>query len=142
MINFFTEEIDFNLKKSDDIKVWLVKCASIYSVDIQIVNYVFSDDNYVLEVNKEHLNHDFYTDIITFDLRDAKGQPIEADIFVSIDRVKDNSISLDIPFETELNRVLVHGLLHLIGYSDKSEEEALEMRAQEDKCLSLLSQSK
>ena len=77
-------------------------------------------------------------DIITFDMRDAKGQPIEADIFISIDRVKENSISEGVAFLNELHRVLIHGFLHLVGYPDKTVQEAAEMRTQEEKCLSLL----
>jgi probable rRNA maturation factor len=138
MINFFTEELDFSLGNQEEIRLWIESLCSGYDADIQMINYVFCSDDYLLDINKEHLNHDYYTDIITFDMRDAKGQPIEADIFVSIDRVKDNAKEEGVGFPVELHRVLIHGLLHLIGYSDKTKREAAQMRAQEEKCLSLL----
>lgn len=142
MINFFSEDTDYQLDNSENVITWIEKVSSIYSSDIQLLNYVFCSDDHLLNINKEHLNHDYYTDIITFDMRDADGQPLEADIFISVDRVRDNAKTLGVSFQKELNRVIVHGLLHLIGYGDKTEHEAQEMRAQEDKCLSLLSQTK
>ena len=138
MINFFTEELDFSLGNQEEIRLWIESQCTCYGFDIQTINYVFCSDEYLLEINKEHLKHDYYTDIITFDMRDAKGQPIEADVFVSIDRVKDNAKEQGLGFLVELHRVLIHGLLHLVGYSDKTKQEAVQMRAQEEKCLSLL----
>lgn len=142
MINFFSEDTDYQLDNSENVITWIEKVSSIYSSDIQLLNYVFCSDDHLLNINKEHLNHDYYTDIITFDMRDADGQPLEADIFISVDRVRENAETLGVSFQKELNRVIVHGLLHLIGYGDKTKHEAEEMRAQEDKCLSLLSQTK
>lgn len=139
MINFFTEEIDFSLENEERIRTWIKGRSEFYVVDIQLINYVFCSDDYLLNINKEHLDHDYYTDIITFDMRDAKGQPIEADIFVSIDRIKDNAKKEGVTFLNELHRVLIHGLLHLVGYGDETNEEVVEMRTQEEKCLSLLS---
>lgn len=139
MINFFTEEIDFSLENEERIRTWIEGRSDFYVVDIQLINYVFCSDDYLLNINMEHLDHDYYTDIITFDMRDAKGQPIEADIFVSIDRIKDNAKKEDVTFLNELHRVLIHGFLHLVGYGDKTDEEVVEMRTQEEKCLSLLS---
>lgn len=139
MINFFTEEIDFSLENEERIRTWIKGRSEFYVIDIQLINYVFCSDDYLLNINKEHLDHDYYTDIITFDMRDAKGQPIEADIFVSIDRIKDNAKKEGVTFLSELHRVLIHGLLHLVGYGDKTDEEVVEMRTQEEKCLSLLS---
>ena len=139
MINFFTEEIDFSLENKEEICVWIESQSEGYGVDIQTINYVFCSDDYLLNINIEHLDHDYYTDIITFDMRDAKGQPIEADIFVSIDRIKDNAQKEGVTFLNELHRVIIHGFLHLVGYSDKTDEEKVEMRTQEEKCLSLLS---
>ena len=139
MINFFTEEIDFSLENEEGIRTWIEGRSDFYVADIQLINYVFCSDDYLLNINMEHLDHDYYTDIITFDMRDAKGQPIEADIFVSIDRIKDNAKKEDVTFLNELHRVLIHGFLHLVGYGDKTDEEVVEMRTQEEKCLSLLS---
>ena len=138
MINFFSEDIDFSLENQAHITSWINKQSSIYNAEIQLINYVFCSDEFLLNINNEHLGHDYFTDIITFDMRDAKGPPIEADIFISIDRVKENSISEGVAFLNELHRVLIHGFLHLVGYPDKTVQEAAEMRAQEEKCLSLL----
>jgi len=139
MINFFTEEIDFSLENEVEISTWIKEQSGLYGVDIQIINYVFCSDEYLLNINNEHLDHDYYTDIITFDMRDAKGQPIEADVFVSIDRIRDNAQKEGVSFLNELHRVLIHGFLHLVGYGDKTDQEAVQMRTQEEKCLSLLS---
>jgi len=91
---------------------------------------VYCSDEYILKANNEFLNHDYYTDIITFDYRE--GDVIHGDLLISIDRVKDNALELDIDWRKELNRVMVHGVLHIIGYKDKSEEEAKLMREKED----------
>lgn len=138
MINFFSEEIDFVLENEGQYKEWLNTIFVTYNVDNQLINYIFCSDDYLLEVNKTHLNHDYLTDIITFDMRDAKSAPLEADIFISIDRVKENAEEANKPFGNELYRVMAHGVLHLIGYNDKTPEEQVEMRLQEDKCLALL----
>lgn len=138
MINFFSEEIDFVLENESQYKEWLNTIFVTYNIDNQLINYIFCSDDYLLEVNKTHLNHDYLTDIITFDMRDAKSAPLEADIFISIDRVKENAEEATKPFSNELYRVMAHGVLHLIGYNDKTPEEQVEMRLQEDKCLALL----
>lgn len=138
MINFFSEEIDFVLENESQYKEWLNTIFVTYNIDNQLINYIFCSDDYLLEVNKTHLNHDYLTDIITFDMRDAKSAPLEADIFISIDRVKENAEEANKPFSNELYRVMAHGVLHLIGYNDKTPEEQVEMRLQEDKCLALL----
>ena len=100
------------------------------------MNYIFCSDDYLLEVNKQYLDHDYYTDIITFDNSEEKGK-LEGDIFVSIERVKENAENLKLAFDVELRRVLVHGLLHLIGFSDSDQELKNQMRAKEDECLLL-----
>jgi probable rRNA maturation factor len=106
--------------------------------ELEELNYIFCSDEYLHQMNLTYLNHDTLTDIITFDNSEAE-QIIEGDIFISIDRVKENSEEFDVLFETELHRVLVHGLLHLFGYKDKSEREKVLMREKEEACLSLLS---
>ena len=98
------------------------------------LNYIFCSDDYLLEINKQYLDHDYYTDIITFDNSEEEGK-IEGDIYVSVDRVKENAIEFGANFETELRRVLIHGLLHLMNYTDTSEELKAQMRAKEDECL-------
>ncbi len=98
------------------------------------LNYIFCGDNDVLEINRQYLKHDFYTDIITFELSN-KETPVEGEIYISIDRVKDNAMFLDEPFYMEMHRVIFHGTLHLCGYKDKSKKEIEEMREMETKYL-------
>lgn len=94
------------------------------------INYIFCDDEYLLKVNQDYLQHDYYTDIITFDY--VKGKTISGEIFVSLQRISDNASTLSRNYEEELRRVLAHGILHLCGYKDKTEEEELQMRGKED----------
>jgi rRNA maturation RNase YbeY len=136
-INFFQEETDFELKEESIIITWLESVVEAEGQRIEEINFIFCNDEYLLSINKAYLDHDYYTDIITFDNRDNISDHIEADIFVSIDRVKENAQNLNIQFELELSRVMVHGLLHLLGYHDKSEQEILQMREKEEAYLSL-----
>lgn len=136
MILFHQGTTGFNLKGKIIHKVWLKSVSKGHNTTIKNLNYIFQTDEELLALNQEHLNHDTFTDIITFDNRDKEG-PVEADIFISIDRVKDNANSFNVSFETELQRVMAHGLLHLIGFGDKSEAEKKEMRKAEDKALEL-----
>jgi probable rRNA maturation factor len=135
LINYFSEDRptpEITSKTND----WLIQIADSHNFTIEELNYIFCSDEYLLEVNKTYLQHDFYTDIITFDNSD-KENTIESDIFISIDRVEENEKELDVPRGTEILRVIAHGLLHLCGFKDKTIEEATEMRKQEDACLSL-----
>lgn len=136
-INFFSEETSFKLKLEDKINLWLQNIAKLEDNQIEEINYIFCTDEYLLKINQEYLNHDYYTDIITFDNRDNIEDPIESDIFISIDRVSENATDQNVPFDVELKRVLAHGLLHLIGYNDKTEEEEQLMREKEEAYLSL-----
>ena len=104
---------------------------------ISQLNYVLVDDEALLEINMKHLQHDTYTDIITFDLRDDLSGPVEGEIYISIDRVKENAEVVGVDFENEFIRVVSHGLLHLLGYKDKTAAQAKEMRQEEEACLSL-----
>lgn len=99
-------------------------------VALSYINYIFCSDEYLLKINQNSLNHDYYTDIITFPLHE-RNKPIEGEIYISIDRVKDNAKSLKISFKTELLRVIAHGALHLCGYKDKTKAQILEMRNKE-----------
>ena len=99
------------------------------------INYVFCSDEYLLGINRSFLNHDYYTDIITFGLSEP-GQAIEAEIYISVDRVKDNAQQLGISFKEEMLRVIFHGALHLCGYRDKKKDDVIAMRAAEERCLS------
>jgi len=109
---------------------WLEELASSYGSKIERLDYIFCSDEYLIKINKEYLNHDDYTDIITFPYRE--GKTIESDIFISLDRVMDNAQMLEIKYEHELLRVLAHGLLHLIGFKDKTAEDVIKMRKAED----------
>lgn len=129
MIHFFFENIDkFSL--SDRTKDWLINLITNEGKKAGEINYIFCDDEYLLQVNKEYLQHDYYTDIITFDY--VKGKTISGDIFVSLPRIFDNAETLSKDFDSEFFRVLAHGILHLCGYKDKTDEEISEMRNKED----------
>jgi rRNA maturation RNase YbeY len=104
---------------------------------ISQLNYVLVDDEALLEINMKHLQHHTFTDIITFDLRDDLSGPVEGEIYISIDRVKENAEVAGVDFENEFIRVVSHGLLHLLGYKDKTAAQAKDMRQEEDACLSL-----
>ena len=132
-IHFFSEDIDFQCKNPNKIKAWISRIATRNGYEIDQLNYIFCSDSYLLALNKEHLDHDYYTDILTFptdSLRIPEG--ISADVFISIDRVKDNAMAFKNSFYKELLRVMIHGLLHLMGYDDHGDEAKKEMRAQED----------
>ena len=105
--------------------------------ELDSMNIVFCSDDYLLEINKQHLQHDFYTDIITFDLSESKISPITAELYISIDRVKDNASALKTNVSNELHRVIFHGSLHLCGYCDKTKKDILIMRAKEEEYISL-----
>jgi probable rRNA maturation factor len=135
-IYFFSEEINFELKEKLIRKRWLKSIATKAGFTIKELNYVFCSDEYLYRMNLEYLNHDTYTDIITFD-NSEKEFDIAGDIFVSIDRVGENAQTNNQKAETELNRVLVHGLLHLMGYKDKTKEESTLMRQKEEESINL-----
>ena len=131
MIVFFNEDIDFKFQHKNLLKKWLKKVAETEGFKMKNLNYIFCSDEYLHKINVEYLEHDTYTDIITFDNSEEESD-IEGDIFVSIERIKDNSQELKTVFEDEFKRVLVHGLLHLCGYDDHSDEDELMMRNKED----------
>ena len=129
MIQFFFEDID-PIEIDSKTNEWLQKLIVFEGKKVGKINYIFLSDNGLLKVNRDFLQHDYYTDVITFDY--VKGKTISADIFVSLPRISDNAISHSKDFKSELNRVLAHGLLHLCGYKDKTDEEITEMRNKED----------
>ncbi|MDO4762969.1 MAG: rRNA maturation RNase YbeY [Flavobacteriaceae bacterium] len=135
MINFFFENIEeFSL--DENLKNWLENIILSEGKKLGDINYIFCDDEYLLKVNQDFLNHDYYTDIITFDY--VKGKIISGDIFVSITRVSDNASTLSKDYNSEFRRVLTHGILHLCGYKDKTETEIKEMRSKEDFYLNII----
>jgi rRNA maturation RNase YbeY len=128
MIQFFYENLPESV--SADYKKWLEDIILSEKKKLGEINYIFCDDEYLLKINQDYLQHDYYTDIITFDY--VKGKTISGEIFVSLQRISDNASTLSKNYEEELRRVLAHGILHLLGYKDKSEEEEKEMRRKED----------
>ena len=118
----FHSECDFTLSKQDARSRWIINSIINESKRLGELNFIFCTDEYLLEKNIQFLNHDTYTDIITFDY--CEGNIISGDIFVSVERVTENANTFGVDFEDELDRVLIHGILHLAGYQDKSKEEA------------------
>ncbi len=134
-IRFFSEKINFSLQNPDEVSAWLKKCIKALGKDLAELNYIFTSDNNLLNINRLYLNHDYYTDILTFDNSEKKND-IEGDIFISTERVKENAGQYGVPFEEELARIMIHGVLHLAGYDDKTKEEKTLMRKMENKFLS------
>ena len=130
----YHSECDFQLKDNESITKWLEVAISTENKELGEINYIFCDDQYLLKKNQEYLKHDTFTDIITFDYTEKNR--LSGDIFISIERVKENAINFAVPFETELRRVIIHGVLHLMGYKDKSEEDTETMRSKENFYLS------
>ncbi|MFV5697006.1 rRNA maturation RNase YbeY [Flavobacterium sp. ZT3R17] len=134
MINF-NYETDFTLENEEAVTAWLTNVITSENKKEGEINYIFCDDEYLHKINLEYLNHDTLTDIISFDY--TMGNELSGDVFVSIERVKDNAVDFNVPFEDELRRVLVHGVLHYCGYKDKGEADELLMRSKEDEKLAL-----
>ncbi|MEE9438030.1 MAG: rRNA maturation RNase YbeY [Saprospiraceae bacterium] len=130
---FHHEDVEYTIPDNQKLEKWLIDIAIAENKEILNINYIFCSDEYLLNINKEYLDHDFYTDIITFPYKE--GKQIESDIFISIDRVIENAKTYKTAIEHELLRVIAHGLLHLLGYGDKSEEESLKMSAMEEQCI-------
>ncbi len=135
MIHYHLESVELDLSFSVKFERILEIVVSEYGCELDELSYIFCADDYLLKVNQDFLDHDYYTDIITFDYCEEK--LIAGDLFISIDRVRENADSNQVTFENELCRVMFHGVLHLLGFGDKSPEEELQMRALESKCLSL-----
>lgn len=129
MIHFFFENID-EFILAENTKSWIENIILSEGKKLGDINYIFCDDEYLLKVNQDYLQHDYYTDIITFDY--VKGKTISGDIFVSVERIKDNASTLSRDYDSEFRRVLAHGILHLCGYKDKSPEDEKLMREKED----------
>lgn len=128
-VRFFFEHKKFSLEKRAELKAFIEYLFKREKKKLSSINYVFCSDKRLLEINRQFLNHDFYTDIITFDL--SESDSTQAEIYISIDRVKDNAKSLGTSFKSELHRVIFHGALHLCGYKDKTQAEQLKMRQKE-----------
>ena len=135
-VYFFEEDIRFSLEAEEKTREWVENVIEKENRVIGALNFIFCSDEHLHEINLQYLNHDTFTDIITFD-NSEKVEEVSGDIFISIDRVKANAQELGLAFNQELHRVIIHGVLHLIGYNDKTEQEQQQMREKEDACLSL-----
>ncbi|MBP7556799.1 MAG: rRNA maturation RNase YbeY [Chitinophagaceae bacterium] len=130
----FFFETPVSLRNRTQLKEEIVRIFKRHGKKPGSLNFIFCTDKRLLEINRQYLQHDYYTDIITFELN-APGQPVEGEIYISIDRVKDNARQLGQPIYRELHRVIFHGVLHLSGFGDKTDAQEAEMRRQEDLCL-------
>jgi rRNA maturation RNase YbeY len=135
-IYFFCEDISFRPPSLKSTRSWLNEIAATENRSIGSLNYIFCSDAYLLKINAEYLGHDTLTDIITFDNTDT-GDTIEGDIYISVDRIEENANKFKVTFNTELHRVMVHGLLHLLGFKDKTSAQKRIMRKKESAYLSL-----
>lgn len=136
MIHFISENIVMPLFNQDRVILWIKQVARQYDKKTGNINYIFCDDKRILEVNKQYLQHDYFTDIITFDY--SSGKIISGDIFISMDTVLSNSKELNVDFNQELYRILIHGILHLTGQDDKNPGSKKEMTRKENDALNLL----
>ena len=132
-VHFSIENISFRLDERRRIKRWIDEVVRKHGKEVGEISYKFCNDEDVLEANISFLNHNTYTDIITFDY--VEGNVVSGDILISVDRVRENAQIFAVPFQQELHRVIIHGVLHLLGHGDKSEKEASKMRQLEDEAL-------
>ncbi len=130
-IFFFKEEIKFRLSERDKLHLWILKMIKKEGFYLSNINFIFCKDSYLRRINREYLEHDYFTDIITFDNSVSK-KIIDGDIYISIDRIRINSNTYDNSFKDELHRVMAHGVLHLLGYGDKNKTQKTEMKKMED----------
>ena len=137
MLDINYEDVDDLSLNDIDLTNWISKVCVTENYNLGDISLIFCSDEYLLDMNRTHLDHDYYTDIITFDYTD--NQIVSGDLFISIDRVRDNANDFNVSFEHELHRVIIHGVLHLCGYKDKSDDEEKLMRTKENNALSLIS---
>ena len=135
MVSYFQEGIRFELKGKVLNNRWLKMVAESEVKKLGPISIIFCSDNYILDINMKYLQHDYFTDIITFDY--CEGDTVSGDLFISIDSVRENALHYETRFEDELDRVMVHGLLHLIGYDDHTPEDTALMRQKEDYYISV-----
>lgn len=134
-IYFSTENIAFDLKNKLKVKKWISDIIKAQNKKVGDISYLFCDDAYLIEVNRTYLDHDTYTDIITFDY--VEDDLISGDIMISVERVKENAQLFNTSFDQELHRVIIHGILHLLGQGDKTDKQAAQMRKKEEAALGL-----
>ncbi len=130
IIEFFSEEVEFTLPHPEAVKKWIISTIESKDRELEEVNIIFCSDSFLLNINREYLEHDYYTDIITFDY--SEESLINGELYISVDTVKSNSEIYGVSFIHEMKRVIIHGILHLIGFKDATDEERDEMRGLED----------
>lgn len=135
MISYYFQDTDFKFRDRRKTNEWLKLAAESEIRRIGNISIIFCSDNYVLDINQKYLQHDYFTDIITFDY--CEGDRLSGDLFISVDSVRENSVEFGTEFKDELNRVIIHGLLHLVGYDDHTENDIKLMRSKENYYLSL-----
>ena len=135
MISYYFQDTDFKFRDRRRTNEWLKLAAESEIRRIGNISIIFCSDNYVLDINQKYLQHDYFTDIITFDY--CEGDRLSGDLFISVDSVRENSVEFGSEFKDELNRVIIHGLLHLVGYDDHTEKDIKLMRSKENYYLSL-----
>lgn len=131
-INFYSEN-NFALEAYSDYEKWLKEVIRFQERELEEISYIFCDDEYLLDINQKYLNHDTYTDIIGFD--SSAGKILQGDIFISTERVEENAVNYGVRFEEELKRVMTHGILHFCGFKDKTEDEKITMREEEERMM-------
>ncbi len=136
-LNFFEEDITYKLKHKNQVRRWIAETIVAEGFRLKELNYIFCSDNYLLKINRQYLNHDTYTDIVTFD-NSVDEKSVAGDIFISIDRIRENATKFNVTEVDELHRVMVHGALHLLGYGDKKPSDKKKMTEKEDFYLNLM----
>ncbi|MDD3405603.1 MAG: rRNA maturation RNase YbeY [Sphingobacteriia bacterium] len=136
MIAYYSENVRVPKFKRRHMNTWIKAVAQVYGKTIGDVSYIFCDDAKILEVNKTYLKHNYFTDIITFD--NTEHNRLSGDVFISVDTVRDNAKRFGVSFSEELHRVMIHGILHLCGQNDKTQEESKQMREKENMALKLV----
>ena len=137
LINYFSHKTRYKIKKPRKVTSWIKHVVEKEGATIQEINFIFCSDSYLLTLNQGYLKHNTFTDIITFDNSSESDSSITGEIYISIDRVNENAEKYRVQFEDELDRVMIHGVLHLLGYKDKKPSEKALMRKKEEACLSL-----
>jgi len=137
LIQFFSEEVVFSMPDEPRVHDWIIRTITDEKLEAGVINIIFCNDDYLLDLNQKFLDRDTLTDVIAFDYRE-EGNEVSGDVFISIERIRDNASKLKQSLDHELNRVIIHGILHLCGYADKTPGQKAAMTAKEDKYLSLL----
>lgn len=135
-IHFFTEDLNYRIRDIRKIRAWITAAIIKEGGELENINFILTSDSFLHKINVAYLNHDTYTDIITFEYNE-RGEAILSDIYISIDRCRENAKSYKVGLKNEIHRILIHGVLHLLGYKDKSKEEKQLMTSKEDYYLSL-----